>query len=64
MYHPHDAYDRFEEISALVKKTHLEFKDPRHDYEVNATHAAAKKTERDEWIIKSKNLLDEVSHTF
>ena len=28
MNHPADAYDKFEEISALVKQTHLKFKDP------------------------------------
>ena len=25
LYHPFDAYDKFEEISTLVKKTHLKF---------------------------------------
>jgi len=25
LHHPYDAYDKFEEISALVKKTHLKF---------------------------------------
>lgn len=28
LHHPLDAYDKFEEISALVKKTHLKFQDP------------------------------------
>ncbi len=41
LYHKTDAFDKFEEISALVKKTHLSFKDPKRDFEVNA-HAAAK----------------------
>jgi hypothetical protein len=39
MNHPTDAYDKFEEISALVKETHLKFKDPAKDTEVNAVHA-------------------------
>ena len=34
-YHPFDAYDRFEEISGLVKKTHLEISDPKYDFEIN-----------------------------
>lgn len=35
MHHSDDAYDKFEEISALVKQTDLKFKDPKHDHEVN-----------------------------
>jgi len=42
MNHPTDAYDKFEEISALVKQTHLKFKDPSKDSEVNAAHAQQK----------------------
>jgi len=36
MHHPTDAYDKFEEISALVKKTKLKFNDPSKDFVVNA----------------------------
>jgi len=39
MHHPTDAYDKFEEISALVKGTNLKFKDPAKDSEVNAAHS-------------------------
>jgi hypothetical protein len=63
MYHQADAYEKFEEISTLVKRTHLNFADPKHDFEVNAS-AAAKSAEdkaREAWIRKSKNLLNEVS---
>lgn len=35
LHHPEDAYDKFEEISALVKQTDLKFKDPKYDFEVN-----------------------------
>jgi len=35
MHHTEDAYDKFEEISALVKQTDLKFKDPKYDHEVN-----------------------------
>ena len=61
LHHPYDAYDKFEEISALVKKTHLKFQDPKFDYEVNAEHAPAAKSAKDIWVQKSKNLLNEVS---
>ena len=33
--HPYDAYDKFEEISQLVKETSLKIKNPLPDYEVN-----------------------------
>ena len=35
LHHPHDAFDKFEEISGLVKKTNFKIKDPNNDYEVN-----------------------------
>lgn len=35
MHHPYDAFDKFEEISHLVKLTHLKIKDPQYDFEVN-----------------------------
>ena len=34
-YHPYDAFDRFEEISSLVKETNFNIADPKFDYEVN-----------------------------
>lgn len=40
LHHQNDAYDSFEEISALVKRTHLSFKDPKRDFEVNAQSGA------------------------
>ena len=36
MHHPYDAYDKFEEISHLIKQTHLKIVDPKYDFEVNA----------------------------
>jgi len=63
MYHKNDAFDKFEEISALVKRSHLSFSDPKRDYEVN--DAKSRKSEadiaREAWITKSRNLLNEVS---
>lgn len=40
--HPYDAYDKFEEISHLVKKTHLKIKDPKSDKEVNERKEASR----------------------
>ena len=63
LHHAGDAYDKFEEISTLVKRTHLNFADPKHDFEVNQQSAARSANEeaRNAWITKSKNLLSEVS---
>lgn len=42
LHHPYDAYDKFEEISHLVKKTHLKIKDPKSSLEVNRETDSAK----------------------
>lgn len=34
-HHKFDAYEKFEEISHLIKKTHLKIIDPKKDIEVN-----------------------------
>jgi len=39
LHHSSDAFDKLEEISALVKKTHLKIKDPQFDNEVNQIRA-------------------------
>lgn len=64
MHHQSDAFDKFEQISSLVKRTHLSFRDPKRDFEVNATHTAisAKEAERQRWIDRSKNLLNEIAN--
>ena len=41
-HHPNDAYEKFEEISTLVKRTHFNFADPKHDHQVNAGAASSK----------------------
>lgn len=63
MYHKSDAFDKFEEISALVKKTHLSFSDPKRDFELNelTRHRSPEEVAREVWIAKSRNLLNEVS---
>lgn len=35
LHHPNDAYDKFEDISALVKRTNFKISDPKFDIEVN-----------------------------
>lgn len=63
LHHQSDAFNKFEEISALVKKTHLSFRDPKRDFEVNASAGAQSidEQERCHWIQKSKNLLNEIN---
>lgn len=62
-YHQKDAYEKFEEISTLVKRTHLNFNDPKTDKELNSQNQKQRdqKDARLEWIKKSKDLLNEVS---
>jgi len=38
-HHSADAFEKFEEISTLVKRTHFNFADPKHDHDVNAAGA-------------------------
>lgn len=63
MHHKTDAFDKFEEISALVKRSHLSFSDPKRDYEVNDSKSRRNEADvaREAWITKSRNLLSEVS---
>ena len=61
LHHADDAYDKFEEISALVKQTDLKFKDPKNDFDLNAANSTQAVSEREQWVQKSKNLLNEVN---
>jgi len=38
-YNSGDAFEKFEEISTLVKRTRLNFKDPKRDYELSGASA-------------------------
>lgn len=62
MHHKNDAFDKFEEISALVKRSHISFSDPKRDYEVNDSKSRKNEahTVTEAWITKSRNLLNEV----
>ena len=61
LHHSDDAYDKFEEISGLVKQKDLKFRDVKLDSEVNASSGPMEMSDREAWIKKSKNLLNEVS---
>jgi len=61
LHHSEDAYDKLEEISTLVKQTDLKFKDPQTDSELNAACRAQTVSERDAWVQRSRNLLNEVN---
>ena len=61
LHHSDDAYDKFEEISALVKMTNLKFKDPKFDHELNGPDKARAVSERQRWVKRSQNLLNEVN---
>lgn len=38
LHNQQDAYQKFEEISHLIKQTHLKITDPLYDHEVNSIH--------------------------
>ena len=61
LHHPYDAYDKFEEISHLVKQTHLKIKDPKFDYDVNSIQHEQVNPSKEAWIQKCQKLLKEVS---
>jgi hypothetical protein len=50
LHHPTDAFEKFEEISHLVKQTHLKIKDPAFDYQINSIQYEQTHPERAEWI--------------
>ena len=63
-YHQKDAYEKFEDISALVKRTHMSFCDPKKDKDLNDhrnQHDNAQVNAHNEWVNKCRDLLNEVS---
>jgi hypothetical protein len=59
--HTYDGFDKFEEISSLVKQTNLKIKDPKFDYEINGN--ADQPLTKDQALIlieKAKNLIKEI----
>jgi hypothetical protein len=62
MNHPTDAYDKFEEISALVKQTKMRFNDPNTDEVVNAPSVTNRDHEiESKHLLMRKNLLNGVT---
>jgi hypothetical protein len=59
LYHKHDSFDRFEEISQLVKKSHLKIRDPLKDSEVNRPKPTKKSEIVDHYIKEFKRLIKE-----
>ena len=46
-----------------MKQTDLKFKDPKYDFEVNEAEQPPEQTAAQKWVLKCKNLLNEVSST-
>ena len=57
-FHPYDGFDKFEEISVLVKKTNMKSIDPKYDYELN-NQVQMTNREALAYIEKAKSLLKE-----
>ena len=60
LHHSNDAYDKFEEISALVKQTDIKFKSQKVTQSVDAADSEATAAAR-AWVTRSKNLMNDVS---
>lgn len=58
LHHPSDAFDKFEEISGLVKKTNFKIKDPNNDYEVNKKAGEIANKQMLDLIDKARKLLE------
>ena len=59
LHHPDDAYDKFEEISALVKQTNFKIQDPKQDWDFNAMIKGYGKDEQFALIQRMRCLLNE-----
>jgi hypothetical protein len=57
--HPYDGFDKFEEISQLVKNTNMKVSDPKFDYELNQSGNQITNKQALEYIEKAKKLLRE-----
>lgn len=57
LYHKTDSFEKFEEISQLVKKTHLDIKDPAKD--VNRPAPTKKSQIVDHYIKEFKKVIHE-----
>ena len=59
-YHPFDGFDRFEEISTLIKSTNQRLSNASKDSELNGSITVKQALE---WITKAKQLIDELPDT-
>ena len=59
LHHQTEGYDKFEEISALVKQTNFKIKDPQNDYDVNTVAGVVQNKELLDLLEKWRNLLNE-----
>lgn len=62
-YHNDDAFEKFEEISNMVKATNLKVANPKHDYEINGGNGQVTNQYVLDLIEKFKNLLKELPDT-
>jgi len=59
LHHPEDGFEKFEEISSLVKQTNFKIQDPSNDYEVNTAAGVIQNKDMMDLLEKWKNLLNE-----
>ena len=59
LYHKHDSFDKLEEISQLIKKTHLKIRDPLKDVDVNKHTPVMKSQVVDSYIQEFRRLIKE-----
>lgn len=60
LHHPHDSYEKFEQISALVKQTNFKIRDPLKDEDLNQNVTVISNKQALDLIQKAKNLMQEV----
>ena len=59
LYHKYDSFDKLEEISQLIKKTHLKIRDPLKDVDVNKHKPVNKSQVVDRYIQEFRRLMKE-----
>jgi hypothetical protein len=58
-HHKYDAYQKFEEISLLIKKTQLDVPNPKNSEEIKNIEESQVKKELDNYVKNLRNLLSE-----
>ena len=61
-FHPYDGFDRFEEISTLVKETNVRIENAKKDSVINGNNNTLSVTAKEAlaYVEKAKTLLDEM----